>query len=85
MPIDTVSRIQYEHGMDPTEWAVTLVKFDLEARDEVTSGAIAPSPAASLTLLDQSDEAYARRIVAKLLNAGWAPPDVSALRKGETE
>jgi hypothetical protein len=72
--IDNLSRFQYEHGADPIEWAVTLIGFDLEARDLVASGLIKRGVA--LTLMEQSDEAYARRIVAKLLNAGWTPPQV---------
>lgn len=74
--IDTLSRIQYEHGADPIEWAVKLISFDLEARDLIASGQIKHGVA--LTLMDQSDESYARRIVAKLLNAGWTPPQVGA-------
>jgi hypothetical protein len=70
--IDAISRIQYEHGIDPIEWAATLIAFDLEARGLVACGLIKRGVA--LTLMDQSDEAYARRIVAKLLNAGWTPP-----------
>lgn len=74
--IDAISRIQYEHGIDPIEWAATLIAFDLEARDFIATGLIKPGVA--LTLMDQSDEAYARRIVAKLLNAGWTPPRLAA-------
>jgi hypothetical protein len=74
--IDYLSRFQYEQGVDPIEWAVTLVGFDLEARGLVTSGLIKRGVA--LTLMDQSDEAYARRIIAKLLNAGWTPPQAGA-------
>jgi hypothetical protein len=72
--IDPISRIQYDHGRDPIEWAVTLISFDLEARRLIAAGEIKHGVA--LTLMDQSDEAYARRIIAKLLNAGWAPPQV---------
>ena len=74
--IDALSRFRYEQGGDPIEWAVTLIGFDLEARALVLSGQIKRGVA--LTLMDQSDEAYARRIVAKLLDAGWTPPQVGA-------
>lgn len=83
--INGISRIAYEHAVDPIDWAVQLLTFDLEARDLIASGQIATSPNASLTLLDQSDEAYARRMVAKLIDAGWSPPDVDAIRRAHSE
>jgi putative aminopeptidase FrvX len=70
--IEPIHQIQYDHGHDPIEWAVFIVATDLKIREEVAAGDI--KHGVPITLLDQSDQAYARRIVAKLLDAGWTAP-----------
>lgn len=70
--IEPVHQIQYDHGKDPIDWAVFIVASDLEIRDEVMAGHV--KHGVPITLLDQTYEAYARRTIAKLLNAGWTPP-----------
>lgn len=77
--IDAVSRIRYAEGVDPIDHAVQLVVFDLEIRDAARAGDI--HPGVPVMLLDQDDAAYARRIVAKLLDAGWTPPHVERTRE----
>ena len=72
--IEPIYRIRYESGMDPIEVAVDTVVTELEIRKAVILGEIKHGHAA--TLLDQGDEPFARRIVARLLNAGWTPPAV---------
>jgi hypothetical protein len=74
--IDAVSQLQYDRGRNPIDWAADLIEIDLQIRDEVTAGLVAYG--VPITLLDQSAQAYARRIVAKLLDAGWTPPQVGA-------
>lgn len=77
--IDAISRIRYQEGIDPIEHAAQLIAIDLEVRDLVAAKQV--HPRTPIALLDQSDDAYARRIIARLLDAGWSPPDVSALRR----
>jgi hypothetical protein len=77
--IDAVSRIRYAGGVNPIDHAVQLIAFDLEARDEAHACRLHPE--IPLMQLDQSDAAYARRIVGKLLDAGWAPPQVDRTRE----
>jgi len=77
--IDPISRIRYQEGVDPIEHAVYLVAIDLDIRELVLTGQV--HPGVPIALLDQSDEAYARRIIGKLMDAGWSPPDVLSLRK----
>jgi hypothetical protein len=77
--IDAASRIRYAGGVNPIDHAVQLIVFDLEARDEAHAGRL--HPGIPLMQLDQSDAAYARRIVGKLLDAGWAPPQVEPTRE----
>lgn len=74
--IEPIYRIRYEYGIDPIEVAVDVVAGELEIRNAVILGEIKQGHA--ITLMDQSDDAYARRIVAKLLNAGWTPPNLAA-------
>lgn len=73
--IDPVSRLMYNRGRDPIDWAADLIEIDLRIRDEVASGLV--KRGVPITLLDQSPQAYARRILAKLLEAGWTPPAVT--------
>jgi hypothetical protein len=72
--IEPIYLMRYENGADPIEVAVDAVAIELEVRNAVILGEIKYGHAC--TLVDQSDDAYARRIVAKLLNAGWTPPQV---------
>jgi len=74
---EPIYRMRYDEGADPIEVAVSLVAIDLEIRDLVAAGEV--HPGVPIALLDQSDAAYARRIVGKLLDAGWTPPDVARL------
>lgn len=72
--IEPIYRMRYEDGADPIEVAVDAVVIELEVRNAVILGEIQEGHA--VTLLDQGDEPYARRIVARLLNAGWTPPAI---------
>ncbi len=74
--IEPIYRMRYENGADPIEVAVDAVVIELEVRNAVLLGEVKHGHAC--TLLDQGDEPFARRIVAKLLNAGWTPPQVGA-------
>lgn len=76
--IDPIHRIAYEHGADPIEHAVMHLGFHIEARDAVLTGEVKHGHA--ITLLAQDEESHARRLIGQLLNAGWTPPDVTALR-----
>lgn len=79
--IDAISRIRYGGGVDPIEHAVFLLAIDMEIRDDVLIGDVLPG--VPIAQLDQTYEAYARRMVAKLLNAGWTPPTTTLAESKE--
>lgn len=73
--IDYVSTVQYAAGYDPIDWGVHLVAVYLDTRKVAAGRVIAglpPLPA----WIDLSNEAVARKIIARLMDAGWTPPVV---------
>lgn len=77
--IEPIHRIAYEHGADPIEHAAWHIALHFEISEEVVSGKVQPGVA--VAHLDHDFKSVARRAVAALLDAGWTPPDVEAIRK----
>lgn len=77
--IEPIYRMRYEDGADPIEVAVDAVVIELDARNAVLLGEVKYGN--PITLLDQGDEPWARRIVARLLNAGWTPPQIAQAKE----
>lgn len=70
--IDHLSGAAYESN-DPIDWATHLVKCLVEARETALkrrSRGLAPLPA----WVDTSTEAVARKVLGRLMDAGWRPP-----------
>jgi hypothetical protein len=77
-----LSRAQYEHGRNGVEIAEGWVTACVSAVLAVQEGR-AKNPAAFPGYGDGTPEEAARRIVARLLDAGWRPPDAECLEVPE--
>lgn len=72
--ISPLARSAYRHGIDPIDYAITIAKCQIEARDEVFAARLDDPNAFPVYSLDDKPETIARVIVGKLLDAGWKPP-----------
>ncbi|MFE9391647.1 hypothetical protein [Streptomyces sp. NPDC006784] len=73
-----IARLGYQHGKTGIEIAEQWIVAHLDALLSVTTGRTA-DPAAFPDFGDGSKEETARRIVARLLDAGWRPADTECL------
>jgi hypothetical protein len=80
--IEPIHQFAYDGGADPVEHAVYLAQTQIECRNEIRDARWYNHRAYSIFKGDLGDEATARRIVADLLNAGWAPPVIQSAETG---
>lgn len=73
-----IARIGYEHGKTGIEIAEQWIVAHVEALLAVTAGR-AENPMAFPGFGEGTSEETARRIVARLVDAGWRPPDTECL------
>ncbi|MFE2326092.1 hypothetical protein ACFXD5_19555 [Streptomyces sp. NPDC059385] len=73
-----IARIGYEHGQNGIAIAEQWITAHVHAVLAVQKGRAA-NPAAFPGFGDGTPEETARRIVARLLDAGWRPPDTECL------
>lgn len=76
--IEPLHKVAYDHGADPIEHAVSLVKIHIDTRDEIRASRVTSPNAFPIFTLSLDSEPAARRIVAVLLDAGWTPPNRDA-------
>jgi len=72
--IDAVARSAYANGVSPIDWAVTVTKTQIECRDMIRDARRHTPSAFPIFVGSLDDDAVARRIVGRLLDAGWIPP-----------
>jgi hypothetical protein len=68
--------VAYAQGRDPIDWAESLVKAQIQVRDEIVIARREDPCTYPGYLLALDDAAVARRILGRLLDAGWTPPQV---------
>jgi hypothetical protein len=68
------AQVQYEHGVDPIDWAIEQTRITIDAREFVREARATNPALVPWYGPDLSDEALARRVVGHLLDAGWEPP-----------
>ena len=73
-----IARVGYEHGRTGIEIAEQWIVAGIDALLAVREGR-AKNPMAFPGYGDGTTEEAARRIVARLLDAGWRPPDTECL------
>lgn len=73
-----IARIGYAHGKTGIEIAEQWIVAHLDALLAVTAGR-ADNPMAFPGFGEGTSEETARRIVARLIDAGWRPPDIECL------
>ncbi|MGW5711639.1 hypothetical protein [Streptomyces olivaceus] len=73
-----IARVGYEHGKTGIEIAEQWIVAHVNALLAVTAGR-ARNPMAFPGFGNGSSEETARRIVARLVDAGWRPPDTDCL------
>lgn len=73
-----IARIGYEHGKTGIQIAEQWIVAHLDALLAVTDGR-AKNPMAFPGFGEGTSEETARRIVARLIDAGWRPPDAECL------
>lgn len=73
-PIDALSVSVYSDGTDPIDWAVQLAATMLDVAQDVIEARTNGSPYQFPSWGEVTVDAVARRIVARLLDAGWTPP-----------
>lgn len=73
-----IARVGYEHGKTGIEIAEQWIVAHLDALLAVTDGR-AKNPMAFPGFGEGTPEETARRIVARLIDAGWRPPDTECL------
>ncbi len=72
--IDGLSQTAYDYGKDPLDWAITLVKTEIDVLTTITAARETIPESYPIYVWELSPEASARRIVGHLLGAGWSPP-----------
>ncbi len=75
--IDDLSQAAYGYGQDPLDWAINLAHAEIHVLTTVTAARKVRPESYPIYVLELSPEASARRIVGKLLDAGWTPPVVA--------
>lgn len=73
-----IARVGYEHGKTGIQIAEQWIVAHLDALLAVTDGRT-KNPMAFPGFGDGTSEETARRIVARLIDAGWRPPDTECL------
>lgn len=73
-----IARMSYEHGKTGIEIAEQWIVSHIDALLAVTEGR-AQNPMAFPGFGDGTSEETARRIVARLIDAGWRPADTECL------
>lgn len=64
--IDEVAQMAYHAGVDPIDFAIEITRQAIGCRDTLLD--ISPE------LPYEDDETLARRVIGRILDAGWTPP-----------
>jgi hypothetical protein len=61
-------------GTDPLDWAIWLAREEITVLDEIRAARAEDPHTYPIYVWELSPEASARRIIGRLLDAGWTPP-----------